>query len=259
MIRQLKKLFFAAVAIATVSSVAQAQSFDTGLKLGFSSGYSIFTWINVAYPIPGVANLKATGNLTLGFADGNGEVGDNPKILADAALKYGFQIAQVGIVNFSGEAGPRILAEARSVPAGGFNFGFLIRPEFNLNAYFGFSSDLTLNSGFGGGIAIGVPTFGIAYSYLYIYNQLGYDLGSVLKGASVLATFNLSSGFLQFDPAGIGFGGSLSGAYQLTPAASLRLQFGYSSSPNAGYGGSESDPEVGPSNFYVNLKLVYKF
>jgi hypothetical protein len=266
MIQQLKKFFIAAVAIATVSSAAQAQKFEAGAKAGFSSGYSLFAWLEMTYPIQ--PDLVIISNLTLGFADGNGVIADNPKINFFTEAKYSIQLGGVSGFFFGLDLAARLMADANSNAARSFDFSARIRPAFNLNAFYVPASDMTLNLGFGGGVALGIYSGGktnlgtIEYSYLYQYNQFAYDLSKTVKGLGLNASVNFGFPFISLFQGGafsVSASASAGATYQLTPAANLRFTTGYSfTGASAGNGGS-SDAEVGPSNFYFSLGFVYKF
>jgi hypothetical protein len=271
MIQQLKKFFIAAVAIATVSSAAQAQKFEAGAKAGFSSGYSLFAWLEMTYPIQ--SDLVIISNLTLGFADGNAYsdgtpvTNDNPKINFFTEAKYSMQLGGAGGFFFGLDLAARLMADANSNTARSFDFSARIRPAFNLNAYYAFSSEMTLNSGFGGGVAVGIlsagkTNFGLEYSYLYQYNQFAYDLSKYVKGLGVGASVNFGFPFISLFQGGafsVSASASVAAIYQVIPAGSLRLNMGYSFTPVGGGNGGSSEEERGPSRFSVSLGFIYKF
>jgi hypothetical protein len=273
MIQQFKKFFFVAIAIATVSNAVQAQKFEAGAKVGFSSGYSLFAWLEMTYPIQ--PDLVIISNLTLGFADGNAYAdtnrtpvtNDNPKINFFTEAKYSMQLGGAGGFFFGLDLAARLMADANSNTARSFDFSARIRPAFNFNAYYALSSEMTLNLGFGGGVAIGTSpenksSFGIEYSYLYQYNQFAYDLSSIVKGLGVNASINFGFPFIKlfegkFDITGASV--SAGATYQVIPAGSLRLNMGYSFTPAGGGNGGSSEEERGPSRFSVSLGFIYKF
>jgi hypothetical protein len=265
MIQQLKKLFFAGVAVAAVSSAAQAQKFEAGAKVGFSSGYSLFTWLEMTYPIQ--SDLLITSNLTLGFADGNSNVSDNPKINFFTEAKYSMQLGGVSGFFFGLDFAARLMADANSNTARGFDFSARIRPAFNINAFYVPATDMTLNLGFGGGVAVGIlsagkTNFGIEYSYLYQYNQFAYDLSKSVKGLGLNASVNFGFPFISLFQGGaftVSASASAGATYQVIPAGSLRFNTGYSFTGASGGNGGSSEAEVGPSSFYFSLGFVYKF
>jgi hypothetical protein len=251
MIQQLKKFFFAAMAVATVSNAAQAQSFEAGAQIGFSTGYSISAFLNSTFKI--IPNLTAIANLSATFADLNGIVSDNPRINFETGLTYEDNLGNAGPVYFSGRGGGYIVAAAESNASRSFDFSAAFEPRFNINAYYAINDNASINTGFGGAIHFNLLTASgfnpaIGYSYVYQYNQLNYVVPQV-KGLTITPSVSFSLGFDgNFNPGTVGASVGLAATYQLTPSFALRLESGYPIS----FSGS-----TGP--FSISLRGTYKF